>query len=281
MTLGSVRHSHRDRLRRFTRLFPRRKPIIGVIQLPPLPGYPESPGLDAVIEKALEDQRVLEAGEADGVLVENENDRPHRVEARPETIAAMTRITLELVRRARRAPVGVEILLNDPWASLAVAAACGGAFIRTDFFVDRMARPEHGGEMRIDPVGLLAYRDEALRAPGLLVLADVQVKYARMIEARPLAESARLAAEHRADAIVVTGRATGDPPSAADLAAARAGAGECPVLIGSGLDAGNAHRLLGLADGAIVGTSLMTGDAVDRTKLEALVAAARAAEGGS
>lgn len=263
-------------MERFTRLFPRRRPIIGVIHLPPLPGYAESPGLDAVIEKALRDQDALEAGGADGVLVENEQDRPHRVEARPETIAAMTRVTRELVRSARKAPVGVEILLNDPWASLAVAAASGGGFVRTDYFVDRMERPEHGGEMRIDPVGLLAYRDRALRAPELLVLADIQVKYARLLEERTLAESARLAAAHRADAIVVTGRTTGEPPAASDLEAARAGAAGCPVLIGSGLDARNAPRLLALADGAIVGTSLKAGDAVDRAKVEALAAAARA-----
>jgi predicted TIM-barrel enzyme len=74
----------------------------------------------------------------------------------------------------------------------------------------------------------------------------------------------------------MTGRVTGEPPQAADLEAARAGAAGCPLLIGSGLDAQNAPRLLALADGAIVGTSLKTGDAVDRAKVEALVAAARA-----
>ena len=40
-------------------------------------------------------------------------------------IAAMTRVTSELVAAARHAKVGVEILLNDPKASLAVAHAAG------------------------------------------------------------------------------------------------------------------------------------------------------------
>ena len=42
-----------------------KKPIIGVIHLPPLPGYPSSPGIEAVVEKALGD---LEAANAHALL---------------------------------------------------------------------------------------------------------------------------------------------------------------------------------------------------------------------
>jgi membrane complex biogenesis BtpA family protein len=264
--------------KRFSEVFPGKAPIIGVVHLPPLPGYEASPGLRAVIGKALRDQEALEAGGASGVLVENEEDRPHRVTAGPETIAVMTVVTRELVRAARRAKVGAEILLNDPWASLAVAHAAEAAFIRTDYFVDPMERDEHGGAMRIDPVGLLDYR-RRLGAEHVLILADIQVKYARMSLERSLAESARLAREHRADAIVVTGRVTGDPPHEDEVRQAREGALDCPVLVGSGLDAANAPGLLSLASGAIVGTSLKTGAFVDPGRVEAVVAAARAARG--
>jgi uncharacterized protein len=251
-------------------------PIIGVIHLPPLPGYPTSPGIAAVVAKALRDLEALEKGGAEGVLVENEEDRPHRVEASAETVAAMTWVTGELVRAARRAKVGVEILLNDPCASVAVAQMTGATFVRTDYFVDPMERPEHGGLMKIDPVGLLAHRDR-LAAQHVLILADIQVKYARMTVERSLRESARLAREHRADAIVVTGSVTGDPPRPEDVVQAKAGAGDCPVLIGSGVNASNAASLLTVADGAIVGTSLKTGEHVDAGKVAALVAAARSA----
>jgi len=261
----------------FTRLFPRPKPILGVIHLPPLPDYPASPGLEAVVQKALCDLEALEAGGADGVLVENEEDRPHRVEAAVETVAAMAVVARELVRAARRAAIGVEILLNDPWASITVAKMAGARFVRTDYFVDPMERPEHGGAMKIDPIGLLAHRAR-LGAEDVLILADIQVKYARLTVERTLAESARLAREHRADAIVLTGQVTGDPPHADEIAAAKAGAADCPVLVGSGLDARNAPDLLALADGAIVGTSLKTGAYVDPAKVRELVAVARAFE---
>lgn len=272
----------RDSRSRCLNLFPQPGPVIGVIHLLPLPGYPTSPGLDTVVRHALADLAALTAGGVDGVLVENDGDQPHRVTAAPETIACMTLIARAVVTAAGDVPVGVEILLNDPRASLAVAHAAGAGFIRTDYFVDRMTRPEHGGEMAIDPSGLMAYR-ERLRANDILVLADIQVKHARMIEPRPLAESAALARQHLADGIIVTGDLTGLPPSPADLDAARQGSGPVPLLVGSGLDETNAAELMAAADGAIVGTSLKTGTAVDADRVRRLmdrVRAARAARGG-
>jgi uncharacterized protein len=258
---------------RFVNLFRSAKPIIGVIHLPPLPGFAGSPGIDAVLEKALADQRTLESGGVDAVLVENEEDHPHQVTAGAATIAHMTRVATALVARATQ-PVGVEILLNDPEASVAVAAASGAAFIRTDYFVDRMERAGYG-EMRIDPIGLLACR-RRLGADHVLVLADIQVKYARMLEPRPLAQSAALAREHGADAVIVTGDATAQAPTVADIEDARRGAAPCHVLIGSGLDARNAEALLAVSDGAIVGTSFKIGDRVSADRVRAIVGIARA-----
>lgn len=244
--------------------------MIGVIHLPPLTGYPDSPGLASVIEKALADLRAFEIGGADGVLVENFSDRPFRAEARPETIAAMTRVAGELVRAARDIVVGVEILLNDPKASLAVAHTVGAGFMRTDFFVDPMERPEFDEPMHIDPQGLLDYRGD-IGARDVSIIADIQVKFARMLVDRTLTESARLAAGHGADAIAVTGDETGDPPTVDTVERAKRGAGNHPVLVGSGLDRENATRLMAVADGAIVGTSLKSGDYIDAGKVEALV----------
>jgi len=258
----------------FRALFPAPKPIIGVIHLPALPGFPQSRGLDFAIGKALADLAALERGGADGVLVENEYDRPHAVLAAPETTACMTRVTREVVMAARRTVVGIEILLNDPEASLAVARAAGARFIRTDYFVDPMERPEHGGAMRIDPEAVMAYRDR-IGASDVLVLADIQVKYARMTIPRGLDESARLAGRHGAAAAIVSGDATGDPPNPADLAQAKRGAADLPILIGSGFDEGNAAQLLAASDGAVVGTSLKRGDHIDAARVATLVGIAR------
>jgi len=263
----------------FRQLFTSPKPIIGVIHLPALPGYPDSPGLDAVLDKAVNDLSALERGGVDGVLVENFADRPFRLKARPETVAAMTRVVRELVLTAKTAVIGVEVLLNDPAASLAVAKMAGAGFMRTDFFVDPMERPEFEGPIDIDPEGLMSYR-RSIGADDVLVLADIQVKFAAMLVDRSLAESARLAAHHGADAIGVTGDETGDPPSASTVEQAKNGAGACPVLVGSGLDVENASALMAAADGAIVGTSVKTGDHIDAAKVGELIDTVRALDNG-
>jgi membrane complex biogenesis BtpA family protein len=251
----------------FREVFADDKIVIGMIHLPPLPDYPNSPGIEAIVEHALRDLATLEAAGVHGVLIENEHDRPHRVEASKQTISAMTTVTGAVVSASRSALVGCEILLNDPQASLTVASRSGAAFIRTDYFVDRMLRPGYG-EFAIDAEGLLNFRSE-MGADDVLILADIQVKYATMVEPRPLSESAHLAAQRGADAVVVTGDASGDAPRIEHL---RNAACDVPVLIGSGLSPHNAPTLLAECDGAIVGTSILRDGSVDAGALSALMA---------
>jgi len=259
---------------RFTELFPGRKIVIGLSHLLPLPDYPDSPGIAAICGHALEDLRVLQDGGADGILIENEYDRPHRVLAESATIDAMTTVTSSVSHAAKGIVVGCEILLNDPRASLDVARSCGARFVRTDYFVDRMMRPQYG-EFAIDAEGLIRYRQK-IGAHDVLIMADIQVKYATMLEERSLQDSARLACLQGADAIVVTGDETGDAPTVHALRQAREGVVasglDVPVLIGSGLAADNAATLLAECEGAIVGTALMQDGRVDRAALRELMA---------
>jgi membrane complex biogenesis BtpA family protein len=256
---------------RFAKHFGDGKVIIGMVHLPPLPDYPDSPGIEQLTRHALQDIAVLENEGADGALIENEWDRPHRVAALPETVAAMTTITTAAVKSAANIRFGCEILLNDPRASLEVAKRAGASFIRTDYFVDHMSRPGYG-EFTIDPDGLLEYR-AAIDASEVLILADIQVKYAEMLEPRPISESAQLARDRGADAVVVTGDASGDAPSVRHLRDAAQG---LPVLVGSGLTSGNAVTLLDACDGAIVGTSIMRDGKVDAASIGEIITSARA-----
>jgi len=257
-------------MNRFSDLFPKPNPVIAMIHLPPLPDYQGSPGIGAAIESAITDLKILEQYSVDGVLIENEYDRPHRVKASADTIKAMTEITAAVVAARSKCVVGCEILLNDPKASLDVAKAAGAEFIRTDYFVDKMSRPEFG-EFEIDPEGLINYR-KSIDGEGILIMADIQVKYATMLEERSLKQSAELATYHQADAIVVSGDATGDAPVTIDLDHAKSGAG-VPVIIGSGLDANNACELMTHCDGAIIGTALMKNQIVNSENVSQLISA--------
>ena len=252
----------------FKELFPKATPIIGMIHLPALPDYDASPGIDAVIESALRDLSIYEKYGVDGLLIENEYDRPHRVEASDETIEAMIAVTDAVITARETCVVGVEILLNDPIASLDVAKATGADFIRTDYFVDRMSRPEYG-EFKIDPEGLINYR-KSINGEDILIMADIQVKHAEMLDDRTLEQSAALATKYQAEALVVSGTATGRAPDLAEIDAAMEGAG-VPVIIGSGLDHHNAVELLNHCNGAIVGTALMTDKVVDDEKVQKLM----------
>lgn len=245
-----------------------------MIHLPPLPGYPDSPGMNALIAHVQEEVELLEKLGFDGVLLENENDQPHQVLSPPEITAAMSVLTRSAVLKAKNIVVGTEILLNDPRASLAAAFAGGASFIRTDYFVDRMERPEYGGEMKIDPEGLINYRRQ-LAAEHIAILADIQVKYARMIVDRSIADSSMEAREKGADALIVSGDLTGQAPDLSDLIDALAAVPGHPVLIGSGLNASNADIVLARASGAIVGTGIMDQGRISSAKACDLLAARR------
>lgn len=252
----------------FTDLFSKPAPIIGMIHLPALPDYDESPGIDALIESALKDLAIYEKYNVDGLLIENEYDRPHRVLASETTLKSMIAVTDAVVRARTNCIVGCEILLNDPIASMDVAKASGADFIRTDYFVDRMFRPEYG-EFKIDPQGLMQYRN-SIDADDILIMADIQVKHATMLEERTIEESARLATLQKAEAIVVSGTATGSAPTTVEIIEAKKGS-DVPLIIGSGLDHENAVTLLKHCDGAIVGTAFMSDKTVDDEKVRCLM----------
>ena len=259
----------------FDQLFATLPALIGMISLPALPGSDIPARLDAIIDAALADLEALEAGGIGAVLVENDFDRPHLLTVGPEVVAVMTRVTAEVRARAR-VPVGVQVLLNDWRASLAVAHASGADFVRLDFFVDRVRIA--AGVIEPQPAAVTAYR-AAIGAERVALFTDLQVKYSTLLEAdKSLALSARQAADQGAAAVVVTGSETGTAPTPHDLLAARAGG--VPLLIGSGLTAENAAALLPLADGAIVGTALRSGrsaqDRVESQRVQRLTEAVAA-----
>jgi len=252
------------------------KKIIGMIHLLPLLGYPKHPGMKTVIKQALKDLAILEKGGVNAVLVENENDHPHQVKAGPEIIAAMTQVVGEVVKKAK-VPVGVEALLNDPQASLAIARIAGAKFIRTDYFVDKMRRKEYG-IMEINPQKLLVYKKK-IKADSVKILADIQVKYANLLEkGKTISQSTKQAIKAGADGVVVTGNFSGQAPKIRDLQEAKMAAGNFPVYVGSGFSITNAKQLLPFCDGTIVGTSLKTKGKIDLKKVKQLL---KEVKGGS
>ena len=150
-------------------------------------------------------------------------------------------------------PLGVQILAAANREALAVAAACGASFIRVENFAYAHVADE--GLMATAEAGpLLRYRRE-IAAEHVKIIADVKKKHsAHAITADvPLEEAARAAEFFGADALVVTGVATGQPTSPEDVATVKA-AVRVPVCIGSGLTPENLPQLWPHADVFIVGS---------------------------
>jgi hypothetical protein len=260
-----------------------RPAVIAMLHAPPLPGSARSRlDLAALVERVVADARAAAAGGADALLLENYGDAPFTADrVGPHVVAALT-VLAASVRAAVAIPLGVNVLRNDARAALAVAHAAGGAFVRVNVLAGLVATDQ--GLLAGEAERVLAYRARLGAAPALSILADVDVKHGRPLWGATIGDRAQDLSERAgADGLIVTGAATGRAPARADLEAVRAACPAAPLLVGSGLTADSARELLALADGAIVGTGLKRGGAIDapidRARVRAVVLAARAAFG--
>jgi len=229
--------------------------FIGMVHLQALPGSPRSRAtLGACLDMALRDSEALQSGGVDGIIVENFNDvpfRPGRVDA--FTVAAMTHICLK-VREQVACKLGINVLRNDADAALGIAAAIGADFIRVNI---------HTGAMLTDQGVITGRADETLRtrrslgAEHIRIFADVLVKHAVPLGPLRIEDAVDdVVARGLADAVVVTGSATGKSAVRDDVHRAASAAGDVPVFIGSGVSADNVAELVPPAQGLIAGSWL-------------------------
>jgi len=253
--------------------------LIGMVHLAPLPGSPRwGSSMDRVRECALADARALAEGGFDAILFENFGDVPFTAgRAEASTVAAMSVVIAAIHAALPGIPLGVNVLRNDGRSALAIACATEAAFIRANV---------HAGAVVADQ-GLLqgdAYqtlRDRRLLGTDVAIFADVQTKHAAPLAPLELETEARdLVHRNLADALIVTGRATGEATALADLKRVRRAVPDVPVLVGSGVTAESAAELLTIADGLIVGTWIKREgrieNPIDGARVRRLVDAARA-----
>ncbi|MCY7321772.1 MAG: BtpA/SgcQ family protein [Phormidesmis sp. CAN_BIN36] len=229
-------------------------PIIGVVHLLPLPTSPRWGGsLKAIIDRAEQEATALAAGGVDGIMVENFFDAPFpkdRVD--PAVVSAMTVVTQRLMNLVTL-PIGINVLRNDAQSAFAIAACVQAQFIRVNVWTGIMATDQGMIEGRAHE--MLRYRREL--GCDVKVFADVLVKHARPLGSPNLTTAVQDTIERGlADAVILSGWATGNPPSLEDLEIASVAAHGTPVLIGSGADWENIHKLMTAADGVIVSSSL-------------------------
>jgi len=233
-------------------LFARKKPIIGMVHLLPLPGSPKYDGqLKKIIDRAIHDARALEDGGVDGIIIENINDVPYYpTKVPPETIASMTFVASK-VAEVISIPIGINVLRRDSIAAMAIAYTIGGRFIRTNILIGAYVTDQ--GIIEANAHELLRYR--AFLGADIKIFADIRVKYASPLYDRPIYLEAEDAAYRGlADAIIISGAKTGSPPDIQLIKGLKEKIKNIPILIGSGVNENNAKNLIEIADGAIIGS---------------------------
>jgi membrane complex biogenesis BtpA family protein len=251
----------------------RRKILIGVIHLAPLPGSPRYDGNFAnIIKRAIADANAYAQGGAHAVFIENFGDIPFTKGCvGPETIASMA-VVGSAVRAAIKLPIGFNVLRNDARAALALCAACDGSFIRVNVHSGAMLTDQ--GLIEGDAFNTVRYRKNI--CPSAQIFADVHVKHAVPLGDWTLEDSAHDTLDRGlADALIISGVGTGRPTDPADVQQVRAACPNARILLGSGVTAENVHQFLQHADGFIAASSLKKGEKlanpVDPKRVAALV----------
>lgn len=237
-----------------TQIFNTANPAIGVVHLLPLPTSARWQGdLSAVIARAEQEATALAAGGVHGLIVENFFDAPFpKSQADPAVVSAMT-LVVQRLQQLVALPIGINVLRNDARSALAIATCTEASFIRVNVLTGVMATDQ--GLIEGEAHQILRYRREL--GSEVKILADVLVKHARPLGG-PHLVSVVQDTIHRglADGVILSGWATGQPPSAEDLDLARSAAGDTPLFIGSGASVDNIAQLIRVADGVIVSSSL-------------------------
>ena len=235
-------------------LFSRVKPVIGVIHVGALPGTPRSSQtVSELIASARNEAKVYRECGVDGVIIENMHDVPYlRGEVGPEIVAAMTAVATA-VKAECGLPVGVQILAGANIEAMAVAHAADLDFIRAEGYAYAHVADE--GLIQASAAKLLRYR-KMIGATRVQVWTDVKKKHAaHAITADvSLGETAETVEFMGADCVIVTGSATGKPPTIADVQEAKTHCG-LPVFLGSGITENNIAEFYDAADGFIIGSS--------------------------
>jgi membrane complex biogenesis BtpA family protein len=244
------------RLGSLTEMFGVEKPVIGMVHLWPLPGSPgyTGYGMGTILDHALRDAAALLEGGVDGLVVENMWDLPYYVagDVQLEAVTAQA-VAARKVKEMAGLPVGVNVIHNGWRAELSIAIAAGLDFMRVCILTG--ARLWDTGDLDRGCAADLLRKRKELNAEGIRLFADVDKKHSLPFPGLDLETHIEWTEFYGADALIVSGRMTGDAPPVDKVRRAREAATR-PILMGSGTTAENVADFLRYADGAIVGSSL-------------------------
>ena len=230
-----------------------KKPIIAMCHLNPLPGdpyYDPREGMKSVIEWARKDFHALQNGGVDAVMFSNEFSMPYLTKVETVTVAAMARVIGELMSEIR-IPFGVNVLW-DPACSLDLAVSTGAKFVREIF--SGVYASDFG--LWNTNTGEVIRHQRAISATNVKLLFNIVPEAAVYLQARDIVSIAKSTVfNHRPDALCVSGLTAGIETDASTLKHVKEAVPETIVFANTGLKISNVKEQLGIADGAVVGTT--------------------------
>lgn len=238
-------------------MFDPRNKVMTMIQPEPLPGSyrHDNMTIEDIVDKVLEEVDMVVENGFDGVIIQNMNDMPIKQIAKPEAIAYMTRLGIEIKKRYPDLILGV--LLNwDGVASFAVAEAVQADFIRVEHLFTG-ANVTSAGILQAQCVDIADIRKRT--KSKIPVYADIYEVHGVPIGAKPI-ENAAWEAVHEAfaDGLFVAGNT---PEESIELIKKiRTKLPDVPIYLGGGATGDNINELMQYYDGVSVATWIKNGD---------------------
>ena len=232
--------------------------ILAMIQPEPCPGSYLNNGMkiEEIIERSLEEIKILYDCGYDGYIIQNRNDAPVKQYAQPQNIAYMTVLAYSLKREYPKMIQG--ILVNwDGVASLAVADAVGSDFVRIEHTFTGV-EVGYAGLLEAQCVDICEFRKKI--NTNVPVYADIHEVHYEQIGKKPLTEAARdLVQNAFADGIFVGGKDSKESVDMAEKVRHVVG-NNFPILLSSGATLENISEILTVFDGVSVGTWIKNGN---------------------
>lgn len=232
-------------------MFGTEKAILGMIHLPPLPGAPYYKGsMTDVIEHALADAETLVKNGVNSMIIENLGDYPYYPETEEcETVAAMTRVALE-IRKRYDMPLGINILRNSWKAAIAVAHLADCQYIRLNILTDAYVTDQG----IITGAAHLATRyRKAIGADNVKFFCDIYSKHGGPIVKRDLSIVAgEMVHRGMADAVIISEGDSSIVAPKEKIDRVKNAVPDTPIFLGSGMSLATADSLRDV-DGSVFG----------------------------
>ncbi len=255
-------------------VFKTEKPVIGMAHFKALPGSPlyseENGGIKDILKSVEKDIISLQEGGVDAIMFGNENDRPYQTRVSSVTIATMSYL-IGRVTPLIKIPFGVDVLF-DPIATIAIAKATGATFIREVF------TGAYFGDMSIWGTNCAeAFRfKDAIEAKNILTMFNINAEFAHSADRRTIEEIAKsVVFSSLAEVLLISGNITGEEADIMYIKKVKKVVPGTLVFVNTGVNINNVSKMLEVADGAIIGTSLkkngITWNEVDKDRVTKLM----------